>query len=147
MCTRHQVDEWQIVQRSDEVNVLLVTEDASHRLLNVRVEVYRIDDLYVRMDRGDLFEGGADPLEPASEALAPVAGDKNQASFVVEIGEMVGEGASLGGIGLDQVMYPEQGIYDGVSRYRDPFVRNPLAKQVGSRSLRRCEVKTSDAAS
>ena len=42
----------------------------------------------------------ADPLEPAVEALAPVAGDENQAPSRIEAGDPRVERRGAGGLGL-----------------------------------------------
>ena len=60
------------------------SEDSVHRLLNVRVEMNRVNDLNILIAQDDVSERAADSLESRSEILAAMPGHEDQALRRVE---------------------------------------------------------------
>lgn len=79
MCAGHQPDEVLVVLRCDQVNVVPPGQHAVYRFLHLRVEVYRVDELYVRIAQGQFGECQADTLEAGAEVFPAMAGDEDHA--------------------------------------------------------------------
>ena len=69
--------------------------------------MHRIDDLYVRIVRGDLRQRMADLLETAAKAFPTVSGDQNHLLAVGEEGITLSQLVVQGFIAQNPVAHPE----------------------------------------
>jgi hypothetical protein len=67
---------------------LAAAQDALNGAADVRIQVYRIDDLDVAVLAGDLRQGVADRFEAGAEALPPMPRDEDEAPAGIEEREL-----------------------------------------------------------
>ncbi|MNF08788.1 hypothetical protein D3C80_2092980 [compost metagenome] len=73
-----------IVLRGYEVDVVTPREQAVDRFLHLRVEVYRVNELYIWVAQGQFGQGQADTFETGAEVFPTMAGDQHHALIVVQ---------------------------------------------------------------
>ncbi|MNJ64830.1 hypothetical protein D3C77_608080 [compost metagenome] len=60
-------------------------EQGVRSLLYLWVQVYRVDELHLRVTQGKLGHGQADTLERRAEVLPSVAGDQHHALVIAQL--------------------------------------------------------------
>lgn len=73
----HQPDKRQVVLRFNQQDVFNMAKDAVDRLADVRIEVDRIDNLYIDVLRRNFSQRVTDLLKTPAKAFATMACDQN----------------------------------------------------------------------
>ena len=103
-------------------------EQPVHRLLHVRVEVHRIDEVGARVRLGKPRHRLADALEPAAEALPAVTGDQHHGPFQA-VGEAPRQLIAQRGVAVDALPHPQQGVDHGVAGGENAGLVHALGQQ------------------
>ena len=83
----HELDQRHVVERRQKRDPLVIGEALAHRVLDVRVQVNRIDDLDVVALAHESLERTADGNDPVPEALAAMGRDEHDAAVARKRGE------------------------------------------------------------
>ncbi|MNC46352.1 hypothetical protein D3C75_953690 [compost metagenome] len=68
-----------VILGRDQVNIVAARQQRVHRLLHLRIEVHRVDELHVGVAQGQFGQGQANAFETGAEVLPAVAGDQHHA--------------------------------------------------------------------
>ncbi|MNV06866.1 hypothetical protein D3C71_972660 [compost metagenome] len=107
-----------------------MAEDAVNRLADVRVEVDRIDDLDVRVLRGDFRQRMADLLKTTAKALAAVARHQNHLFARAEEGVTFRQLFAQRVAGHHAIAHPYQRVNHRIAGDENFVVANVFAQQV-----------------
>jgi hypothetical protein len=138
VATFHEIDELKILYRFNEVDVahLFAGEHAPHRFPYMGIQVYRVENLRLRMSFGNLPESGADVFKADTEVFAAMTGDENQLFPFVKKGEFglqsvcqVGNALDTEGDCQERIDHRIAGDEDGVRGF--PFPQQVLAGTFG----------------
>lgn len=80
----HQPDKRQVVLRFNQQDVFNMAKDAVDRLADVRIEVDRIDNLYIDVLRRNFSQRVTDLLKTPAKAFATMACDQNGFFAVIQ---------------------------------------------------------------
>ena len=70
----HQPDKRHVILRFNQDDVFNVTQNAINRFANVRIQVHRIDNLYVLISRSNFRQRVAYAFKTATEAFTTMTG-------------------------------------------------------------------------
>src|SRR5690606_13476066 len=121
----HEINKWKILLRLDEVNTLQRTEHLPYRLLNIGIEMNRVDDIHVTPPR-DPRQSRADPAKPFAEALTPVPRDQHKPPARLQEREPRRHLPGKRRIISEPSRDLEQGIDNCVARDMNLRIRDPL---------------------
>ena len=77
----HGINKRQVVQRRDQKNVIQSGQQLINRFLHIRVQMHRVDDIYIGILRSQLPDSLTDVQEPFAEILTAVAGNEDIITF------------------------------------------------------------------
>ena len=131
----HQPDKRHVVLRFNQQDVFDVAQDAVDRLADVRVKVYRIDNLHIVVLRGDFSQRVTDLLKAPTKAFATVASDQN--GFFAVIQERIAGSEFFLQIAVCQhaIAYPNQRVNDRIAGHKDLVIGDIFTQQVLARVL------------
>lgn len=114
------------------MNIINCLEQAVNWLLDVGVQVHRIDNLGIRVPLGCLRQRLANSLETTSKAFSSVACHKDQFSAFLKEGKLRREASMQLFVCVQLVDHFKQSINDSIASNVNTSLGNPLAFQVVS---------------
>ena len=133
-----------IVKRLDQRDIVQPLQRGVHHLADIGVEMDGEDHRHI-LARGELADGRGDPLHPAAEILAPVAGDADD-TLACEARLEIGKAARQRGFALDLRRHPVQRVDHRVAGDVDRGCVDILRPQCRRRGLGRRAMERGDAA-
>lgn len=151
----HEVDKLEVLERLDEVEVVVcgevVAEYLVDRSADVGVEVHRVDEVHVRECFGEVLHRSDHGDEAVAEVFAAMAGDEDEFAAIAEAGDVVARSAQdvvlhgcEGGVALELVDDQVKGVDDGVAG-DDDFAVGLLVEEVAPAEGSRAEVVVGNA--
>ena len=138
--TMHQINERQIFLRWDKKNMRRIRQQTAHRLLNMRIQVNRIDKLDV-ITFSEFRQGLANMFKTIAKIFPTMACDQNESFCWIKKGEVPCELSLQSCIGRDTIFNFQKRINDRIPCDVDPCPTNAFVQKVVTSLFRRRKVK------